>query len=129
LTHGGRAPQVKAAAEVRVQERLTAMLPKALQRMEELLDSELDAIRLAIVRDILDRLGYKPSQKVELNATTTVSTMDIALRYMPRERLDLILQWQDEALEAAEKDKAIPTLEATEVPALPAPNPEKPEKP
>jgi hypothetical protein len=61
-THGGRAPQVKASAAQRIRD----LAPTALDVIEALL-SEPDApgIRLAAARDLLDRAGFSPKQRIE----------------------------------------------------------------
>lgn len=44
--------------------RIQAMLPKAAQALDELLDSQVEAIRLRTAQDVLDRGGYGAVQKV-----------------------------------------------------------------
>lgn len=61
VVHGGAAPQVKRAAE----ERLREMVDPALNRLEALLDDDSSAVALAAVKDVLDRAGYKPKERVE----------------------------------------------------------------
>ena len=63
--HGGKAPQVIAASGRRILEELGG---PALVRMRDILtDTDTPpAVRLAAVKDILDRTGYKPAQTVEI---------------------------------------------------------------
>lgn len=57
VTHGGAAPQVRKKAE----ERLAEMVEPALIQLRNLIDSaDSDAVKLAAVKDALDRAGYKP---------------------------------------------------------------------
>ena len=63
--HGGAAPQVIAASGRRILEELVG---PALIRMHDILTNKdtPPAVRLAAVKDILDRTGYKPAQTVEI---------------------------------------------------------------
>ena len=63
--HGSAAPQVKAASARRV---LEALVGPALMKMRDILNDPHTppAVRLAAVKDILDRTGYKPAQTVEI---------------------------------------------------------------
>jgi hypothetical protein len=61
VAHGGRAPQVKRAA----QERLRELIDPAIVRLEELIHDEISSVALAAVKDVLDRNGYKATEKVE----------------------------------------------------------------
>ncbi len=72
--HGGATPVVKAKAELRIKEALEAMLPKGMQRYEKLVDSKHDAVALNVVRDLLDRTGHKPTERVE---TTNYTPEDV----------------------------------------------------
>ena len=60
--HGGGAPQVKA----RAQERLQEMVVPALAKMTQLIHSKQDAVALGTCKDILDRTGHKPTEKIEV---------------------------------------------------------------
>src|SRR4051812_24427959 len=68
--HGGRAPQVRMAAR----ERLAAMVDPALIELRRLVDAaDSDSVKLAAIKDVLDRAGFKPADRVEatvLNAFT-----------------------------------------------------------
>ena len=62
--HGGSAPQVKRAAE----ERIADMVDPALTQLLRIVRSgDSDAVQLAAIKDVLDRAGYKPKEKVDLN--------------------------------------------------------------
>ncbi len=63
--HGGKAPQVEAAAARRV---LDALVGPALAKLREILDDDETPpqVRLAAVRDILDRTGFKPVTQMEV---------------------------------------------------------------
>lgn len=70
--HGGAAPQVKKAAA----DRLAEMVDPALDALRKMVDeADSDAVRLSAVKDILDRAGYKPRDKVDVNVQT-VKTID-----------------------------------------------------
>ncbi len=61
--HGGSAPQVKRKAE----ERLAEMVEPALTQLHRLMESaETESVKLAAVKDILDRAGYKPKERVQM---------------------------------------------------------------
>lgn len=63
--HGGAAPQVKRKA----QERLLAGVPKMLRMLHEIAsdESKPDAVRLAAIRDWLDRAGVTSKIELELD--------------------------------------------------------------
>lgn len=62
--HGGSAPQVRAAGARRVLEALVA--PALLQYRDIIEDASTPpAVRLAAIRDLLDRTGYKPVEQIE----------------------------------------------------------------
>jgi hypothetical protein len=61
-THGGSLPWVKEAAQRRLQE----LVMPAITTLHRLVQSaETDAVALGAAKDILDRCGFKPSEKVE----------------------------------------------------------------
>jgi hypothetical protein len=67
--HGGKSPQALANAE----ERLKALVHPAISGLAELINSaESDSVRLSAIRDLLDRTGYKPSERVETTGDTTI---------------------------------------------------------
>jgi hypothetical protein len=59
--HGGAALQVKRKAR----ERLAILVDPAIEELAKLLNSKLDGVRLAAVKDILDRAGYRPVNQIE----------------------------------------------------------------
>ncbi len=61
--HGGAAPQVKKSAHERLAEMVDPLLTE-LFRIAQSGDS--DAVRLAAVKDALDRAGYKTNSRLEL---------------------------------------------------------------
>ena len=63
--HGGAAPQVKAAGALRVMEGLVG---SALVEMERLIqDSDVaDNVKATMIKDLLDRTGFKPAQTIEI---------------------------------------------------------------
>lgn len=65
VTHGGRAPQVRQSADAR----LAAMVDPLLTELFRIARSgENDAVRLAAIKDALDRAGYKPRDKVDVTS-------------------------------------------------------------
>ena len=59
--HGGGAPQVQKKAR----ERLEALVDPAINQYKTLLKSKHHPTRLGAVKDILDRTGYKPTERIE----------------------------------------------------------------
>ena len=60
--HGGKAPQVKAKAEAR----LAALVDPAIGKLQKLINARSEMVSLAAVKDVLDRNGFKPTDKHEL---------------------------------------------------------------
>lgn len=70
--HGGRAPQVKRAAA----ERLAEMVDPAITELGKLMRSaDSEQVQLAAIKDILDRAGYKATEKVQQDGTMTVEVV------------------------------------------------------
>lgn len=65
--HGGKAPQVRRAAAVRIAEALDDMLAPALIRLRQLIDEESSAVALATVKEIIDRHIGKSKERIEAN--------------------------------------------------------------
>jgi hypothetical protein len=69
IAHGGGAPQVKIAAE----ERLRSLVHPAISGLEELIrTADSDSVRLSAIRDLLDRTGYRPTEKVQSDIDTVI---------------------------------------------------------
>lgn len=67
--HGGAAPQV----EFKAQERLKALQPKAITRLDELLDrTEFPTVQMAAIRDVLDRTEGKATETQTLKHEGTI---------------------------------------------------------
>lgn len=61
-THGGSIKRVKLSA----QQRLAEMVDPALTSLAQLVQrADSDGIRLAAIKDVLDRAGYKPKERIE----------------------------------------------------------------
>ena len=89
--HGGAAPQVKEAAKLR----LAALVDPAIGELEKLLKrSKQDAVRFAAVKDVLDRNGFKPAEKVEVTQQTS---MAVILANLSVERLRTVEGWMHES--------------------------------
>lgn len=63
--HGGSAPQVKRSAQERLAEMVDPLLTE-LFRIAQSSDS--DAVRLAAIKDALDRAGYKATERVDVTS-------------------------------------------------------------
>lgn len=62
VAHGGRAPQVKLSA----QQRLSGFVEPILNEMYRLaISAESEAVRVQAAKDLLDRAGLKPPERVE----------------------------------------------------------------
>lgn len=60
--HGGGAPQVKVSAR----ERIDALVDPSITQLGRIVENgESDAVKLAAIKDVLDRAGYKPVDKRE----------------------------------------------------------------
>ena len=67
--HGGLIPRVQIAAA----ERIKRMVPSALDTLEDLLSEDQPAAaRYASAKDILDRAGYKPTEKLQTEQQLTI---------------------------------------------------------
>lgn len=64
--HGGSAPQVKEAAR----RRLLQLVFPAIAELTDLLDAAPPAVKLAAIRDVLDRAGLKPVSQLEVTHIT-----------------------------------------------------------
>jgi hypothetical protein len=72
--HGGNAPQVLRAAQVRLLMASDRLMAQLLQIAED--KSEPTPVRLAAIRDALDRAGLGAKQQIELNAEVTLETWE-----------------------------------------------------
>ena len=54
-----------------IESRLKSMRYKALDTMDDLLDSPIDQVRYNASKDILDRTGHKPMQSIKVDKTVT----------------------------------------------------------
>lgn len=54
---------------------LKSMTSKAVQRINELMDSPMDAIALQACRDVLDRTGHKAKQEIKVDKTVRTIEM------------------------------------------------------
>ena len=76
-THGGAAPQVEAANHRRI---LAELIGPALARLTRLIED--DAVPASVayqaVRDVLDRGGFKPTEKHEVMFTDDMIAAEIA---------------------------------------------------
>jgi hypothetical protein len=67
--HGGSSPQALAKAE----DRLHALVHPAITGLAQLIETaDSDSVRLNAIRDLLDRTGYKPKEKLETTGETTI---------------------------------------------------------
>ena len=54
-----------------IESNLKALQNKALDTMNELLDSNMDNVRFSAAKDLLDRGGHKPQQSIKVDKTVT----------------------------------------------------------
>jgi uncharacterized Zn finger protein (UPF0148 family) len=69
-THGGRAPQVKKAAEERIEEmreKVLGLVPEAVDTLQALLGSSQESVRFKAAERILDQAGLVVVRKQELD--------------------------------------------------------------
>lgn len=52
---------------------ISSLVPAAVQRTKALLNAESEAVQLAAAKDILDRAGYKPQDKIQVDGTIKTS--------------------------------------------------------
>lgn len=57
---------------------LKALRHKAIDTMNELLDSTMDNVRFQAAKDILDRSGHKPQQSIKVDKTVTTVEQQLA---------------------------------------------------
>jgi hypothetical protein len=68
-THGGSIHRVKLSA----QQRLAEMVDPALTSLADLvIRADNDAIKLAAIKDVLDRAGFKPRERVETSGKVVI---------------------------------------------------------
>lgn len=71
-THGGSIKRVKQSA----QQRLAEMVDPALTSLAELVESaDSDGIKLAAIKDVLDRAGFKPKERIEQSGKLVVEVV------------------------------------------------------
>jgi len=81
-THGGNLPVVRDAAERRVEEARKSvlnLLPKAVERLEGLLDADGEAARLAAVKEVLGQAGLVIVRKAETKTEVVKHPQELAL--------------------------------------------------
>jgi hypothetical protein len=69
VVHGGKAPQVRLSAEQRIRD----LVDPSLNRIQKAIaDDDNPQLALAAARDILDRAGYKATEKVQQDGRVTL---------------------------------------------------------
>jgi len=69
VVHGGKAPQVRLAAD----ERIRQLVDPSLNRIARTIGDDANpALALAAARDILDRAGYKATEKIQSDGRTVI---------------------------------------------------------
>lgn len=53
------------------------LAPKAIKTMESLLNSDSDNVRFSAAKDILDRTGFKPQEKIEISKSIDESIREM----------------------------------------------------
>ena len=97
-SHGGKAPQVLAASARNI---LESLVGPALTKMREILEdvSTPPAVRLAAVRDVLDRTGFKPVEQMAITFEQAESRLD-------QEFEELVKQFDEMEAEQKADDEA-----------------------
>lgn len=73
VSHGALIPAVKAAAAKSVMERLNDLVSPAINRIARTIaDDDNPQLALAAARDILDRAGYKATEKVQSDGRVVI---------------------------------------------------------
>ena len=113
--HGGGASQVRE----RGRQRILAMVAPALATLDEAMRRRKtgmpEAVRAA--RDVLDRAGFKPSDRVEMDVIASTALVDIErLRGVTTEELEVLLPLLRKlaGLAVAETRAALPAARAVE---------------
>jgi hypothetical protein len=115
--HGGRAPQTKAKARQRIAE---AADPMAVLLIKIAMDEKAPyAVRLAAVRDVLDRAGLGAKQAVEVGLE--LQPWEELMRDVAFDGVARITRAEHEALKARAQYGVLPDVGP---PALPTPTPE-----
>jgi hypothetical protein len=71
--HGGKTPSTVAKAA----ERLQLLVHPAITGLAELIaKADSDSVRLSAIRDLLDRTGYKPAEKIQAESEVTIRWID-----------------------------------------------------
>jgi hypothetical protein len=69
VVHGGRAPQVRLSAEQRIRDLVDPSLNRIAKAID---DDDNPQLALAAARDILDRAGYKATEKIQQDGRVTL---------------------------------------------------------
>jgi hypothetical protein len=70
--HGGKSPQALRSA----QERLAALVDPALSALSRLVDqADSEVVQLAAIKDVLDRAGFKPTERVEQSGKLVIEVV------------------------------------------------------
>lgn len=88
--HGGNLPAVKAKAAERIDEAKRAVLdlvPRAVERLGELMESPSDNVALKAASEVLDRAGYVVVRRTEELKVKTGAEVDRVLADLLRSRL------------------------------------------
>jgi hypothetical protein len=91
--HGGRAPQVIMATEERQRARLAALVDPAITELQQLIgQADSDSVRLSAIKDILDRTGYKPTEKIQSTGDSTIRVEYADTPLTPQKIQELMLK-------------------------------------
>ena len=62
--------EFSAELERRIKIKIGGIVPRAIKKLDELIDSKKEIIALQAAKDILDRGGYKATDKIDINGKT-----------------------------------------------------------
>ena len=89
VVHGGRAPQVKLSAEQRIRD----LVDPSLDRIQKAIaDDDNPQLALAAARDILDRAGYKATEKVQSDGRVVIEVKYVKRPMTPAQMNEAMLR-------------------------------------
>ncbi len=118
--HGGAAPQVRAAARARLENAADLMARKLLGMA---LSADSDSVKLAAIRDALDRAGLKPPAEVVLTPgkPKTYETVFDSIGTFTREESRMARGYPDELDIGESRGELTPDMDSTTPSTPPAP--------
>jgi hypothetical protein len=80
-------------AEERQRARLAALVDPAITELQQLIgQADSDSVRLSAIKDILDRTGYKPTEKIQSTGDSTIRVEYADTPLTPQKIQELMLK-------------------------------------